>query len=579
MKQIISYIYKKIFIRYINDKTIKYLLQSSAVIFGFIFIILGYNYSKIYYGGILVTFIVYMQSYKYKKRIEYKKFVKNLVKRQKKDFRKDTELKNINQLYEYFDQKRKIDKGIDKNTWLDLNMDDLYKIFNKTFSKMGEQVLYNILKIPLYKKEKLIQRDSIIKYFTKNKEIRNKVSYNLNRLNSNKSGSLLYFINNCNYSNKKSLFILYLFRYLPFLSIFAIFFLPIKLFVIFYFLVILNNIINYFLINKKIYDRTVTSDYFLKFNEIVMTIKDFKLEFLNKKGFFYDYEKLLKKIDNTKSLFSFLKTIPEFKSYFNIFMLDDIITFYRLVNIISENKEKLVTLYEKIGYIDALIAISFLREEYDYSKPKFTNKIKYLEIKKGINPLLQKPVSNSFKINKKHLMITGTNMSGKTTFIKTIGLNILLAQTIYTTFTEKYESSFFNLISSINIADNLMDGKSYYYMEADRIREIINKVDGNFGTFVLIDEIFKGTNYNERMKVSISVLEYLVKKNCIIALTTHDLKLEEKINKYFKYYHFSEKVGSNGFEFDYKLKEGECSITNAIKLLKKLDFPEEITEI
>jgi DNA mismatch repair ATPase MutS len=169
-------------------------------------------------------------------------------------------------------------------------------------------------------------------------------------------------------------------------------------------------------------------------------------------------------------------------------------------------------------------------------------------------------------------------MGGKSTFLRTIGNNVLLAQTIATTTTSYYHGSFFRVVTSISRTDDLAAGKSYYYVEAERILKAIQSFNPGVPTLCIIDELLSGTNSVERLQASEAIIQYLTMQNTLAIIATHDLELAERLNGQCDFYHFTGNVDKNGLKFDYLLKPGIATTRNAIALLKYLGYPKEITE-
>ena len=169
-------------------------------------------------------------------------------------------------------------------------------------------------------------------------------------------------------------------------------------------------------------------------------------------------------------------------------------------------------------------------------------------------------------------------MSGKSTFLRTLALNAVLAQTIYACHADSYTGSYFKIMTSISRSDDIMSGKSYYLTEAEAILDMIKSIDKDTPSLIIIDEIFRGTNTKERIAASSKILNYLIERNVVPLVATHDLELEGLINEKYDKYYFSEKVGSMGLEFDYALKSGVSKSGNAIKVLEFLGYPDEITK-
>lgn len=176
-------------------------------------------------------------------------------------------------------------------------------------------------------------------------------------------------------------------------------------------------------------------------------------------------------------------------------------------------------------------------------------------------------VSNDFEGKDGVNIITGSNMGGKTTFLRTIGINLILMQAGTYVCADNLEASYFKIFTSMRVMDNIEKGISTFYGELLRIKECLEYVDkGNM--LVLIDEIFKGTNYNDRMYGAKEVVRKLNNKDTIAFITTHDFELCE--SNRVKNYHVKEDYEGDKIIFDYKIRNGKCSSTNAKFLMKIL---------
>ena len=182
------------------------------------------------------------------------------------------------------------------------------------------------------------------------------------------------------------------------------------------------------------------------------------------------------------------------------------------------------------------------------------------------HPLLKECVSNSFSSSNGVNIITGSNMGGKTSFIRTIGINILLMNAGTYVCASSFSSSLFKVFTSISISDSISEGISTFYEELLRISEAIKYSDGN--RLILIDEIFKGTNYNDRIYGALKVIDKFNDNRTILFITTHDFELcdvKNVSNYYFKEYYEGENI-----KFDYKIRQGKCTSTNAKYLMNRL---------
>ncbi len=180
------------------------------------------------------------------------------------------------------------------------------------------------------------------------------------------------------------------------------------------------------------------------------------------------------------------------------------------------------------------------------------------------HPLVKDCVKNSFKLDG-GVILTGSNMSGKTTFMRTLGIN----QTLYNAKglipASRFTSNNLNIYTSLRANDMLAEGISTFYAEILRMQKINSAIETE-DTLVLIDEIFKGTNQTDRITASMKVIEKLNNKNARFIITTHDFELCEANN--ILNYHFNEEYVNDKISFDYKIKDGKCETKNAIYLLK-----------
>ncbi|HHX73277.1 MAG TPA: DNA mismatch repair protein MutS, partial [Firmicutes bacterium] len=144
---------------------------------------------------------------------------------------------------------------------------------------------------------------------------------------------------------------------------------------------------------------------------------------------------------------------------------------------------------------------------------------------------------------------------------------------------QSYQAGYFSIVTSINKDDFLPGGKSYFLVEAEAILAMIRKAErSHVVALCIIDELFRGTNSAERIPAAIEVLKYFADKNILCVIATHDLEVAESCSHIYTLYHFSERVGALGLEFDYKLHKGIATSRNAIRVLEYLGYPETIVK-
>jgi DNA mismatch repair ATPase MutS len=259
------------------------------------------------------------------------------------------------------------------------------------------------------------------------------------------------------------------------------------------------------------------------------------------------------------------------------FFLTEIHIFFNCIKQLKNKQQDILCLFNYIGNIDAAISTASLRDgNTNYCTPTFTGNKKELSVKNLYHPLIENCVKNSIEINNKSILITGSNMSGKSTFIRTVAINAILAQTIYTCFADEFTTPVLKVFSSIRITDDLMDAKSYYFEEVNVIGGLLKEAETPFQHLFILDEVFKGTNTIERVAAAKAILSYLNKNNNIVLVSTHDIELAELLITEFDLYHFVEDIKSDHLVFDHQLKTGPLKTRNAIKLLALSNYPPEI---
>ena len=262
---------------------------------------------------------------------------------------------------------------------------------------------------------------------------------------------------------------------------------------------------------------------------------------------------------------------------FKILFLLEPLFLFGVLNRLDAKRKEIEEVFVFVGEIDSLVSIASLRKGLDrYCIPEIIHKQKTIVAEDVYHPLISDCVRNSIHVSDKSILLTGSNMSGKTSFIRTIAINVLSGLTLNTCFSERFRMPRMGIYSAIRISDDLMNDKSYYFEEVITIKEMIDKsVDGKPCLF-LLDEIFKGTNTVERISAGKAVLSSLAKADNLVFVSTHDIELADLLKDEYELYHFSEIVDQKTVDFDYKLKEGKLKDRNAIRILQINDYPEDI---
>lgn len=260
--------------------------------------------------------------------------------------------------------------------------------------------------------------------------------------------------------------------------------------------------------------------------------------------------------------------------YFNLVFLLDEVAFLRAVPALRAHRAELVATLQAIGNLDENLALASLLESSPRSltTPTFTRD-RSLTVAGIYHPLLDQPVGNDLSLAGRSMLITGSNMAGKTTFLKTLGVNLILAQTLHLCMAEEASLPRLPVRSSIRLEDRLGSGQSTYLAEVNRLRAF---VEGDRPDVLLIDEILRGTNTVERIAASTAILGHLAATHLVL-VTTHDLELGQALSASFDTCHFAEQVTDGVFGFDFKLRKGPVTTRNAIRLLELTGFPPSVT--
>ena len=258
-----------------------------------------------------------------------------------------------------------------------------------------------------------------------------------------------------------------------------------------------------------------------------------------------------------------------------------------IVRKLSEKADVYLEVYREVGILDMTISTASFRKSLPwYCLPEFADDSRMpvrhdriyqprIYMEDIYHPLIDNPVPNTLELTRGSL-ITGSNASGKSTFIKAVAVNAILGQALNTCAAQRFEMPCVQVITSMAVKDDLVAGESYFIREIKYLKRILDSLTEEKITLCAIDEILRGTNTGERIRASRAILDYLADKNCIPLVATHDKELTVLLADEYDNYHFSEEIGENDICFSYKIMEGPATSQNAVKLLEFAGFPEEI---
>ena len=262
----------------------------------------------------------------------------------------------------------------------------------------------------------------------------------------------------------------------------------------------------------------------------------------------------------------------------NGFMLWDLRQSYRLEAWIKENSQNVGKWFGEIEFLDAYNSLgNFAFNHPHYAFPEIKQHEPFqVEAKELAHPLLdpEKRIANDFYIDKEQFfIITGANMAGKSTFLRTVSLQILMSNIGLPVCATSCSYSPIKLITSMRTTDSLTDDESYFFSELKRLKYIVNAIKTD-KYFIILDEILKGTNSTDKAIGSRKFIEKLVRSQSTGIIATHDLSLCEVTEELpqVKNYYFDAEIINDELNFDYRFKQGVCQNMNASFLLKKMEI-------
>ena len=258
---------------------------------------------------------------------------------------------------------------------------------------------------------------------------------------------------------------------------------------------------------------------------------------------------------------------------------------YKLDTYKEELEPKLSTWLDTFYDLEALCSLShfaWLNPHYRFEQPVDTKTSGKAFHAEGLgHPLIpeKQKVTNDLSIDKvgNLILLTGSNMAGKSTFLRTVGINLCLCFAGGPVNADSLKTVPFRLFSSINVKDSLDRGLSHFYAEVKRLRKLLDELQSehSYPLFFFVDEIYRGTNNRERFRGSTAFLKKVAGRHGIGMVTTHDLELaqlEEEIPE-LSNWHFEETIEGGKMSFEYKLKPGPCPTTNALKIMQMEGLP------
>lgn len=468
---------------------------------------------------------------------------------------------------------------IDEITWHDLDMDRVFKRINPKRCTSGEQYLYYMLRSPAVDAESYERRKKLIDYAQSDSERRLKAETILARLGCTRRADLCRAF----YPSEHGIGMLLV--YLAFL----LFFVGSILCAIAHIGFGIRAVFVAVLLNFYIHEfgkRRSQRDYDTVNYVVNMIFAMRKLRRLHDADLDEQMQPAYESLDRLQAVIRTggISTGMDSGGLEDAFLtvtLLDLITYEFLKNKLGRFHDDVFTIHEHLGRLDAAISIASYRASVEtFVEPVLNfdpDNGNHIRAEDLIHPLLSDPVANDC-VTDRPILITGSNASGKSTYLKTVALAAIMAQSICTVLAKTYEGKAFRVFSSMALQDDLIAGESYYIVETRSLKRILDAAKENNAILCVVDEVLRGTNTVERIAASSEALQAMADTRLLCLAATHDIELCDLLKDSYGMYHFEEQVGENEMLFDYVIREGKATSRNAINLLQLIGFDQRIVD-
>ncbi len=550
----------------------------------------------------LVVLVAFMIAFYVKGALDERKKKKDFIANLRKNYGKPKERGEIPDRYynlgQYFEQHKK-EYSVDDITWNDLSMDQVFQRVNYTHSACGEEYLYYRMRCPeqMAGQEAMVSdEEALIRYLQENEDARvalqtqfAKIGYtgkyslyqylefleNLGERNNKKhymalvayliGGVLCAFAPGAGFTALLLVMTYQIFSYLkersedePYLVSFA------------FILRFLNGAQE--LTERAQKDEGDLASYIVSMRDNIRQMRP-----ITRHTFFLQNENMSKGDPMTI-----------IADYFKMITHINLIQFNQMLSAVRKYQRELDLLYTQMGYLEYLVCVGEYRKSVPVCcVPEFGEHVG-ISCDGLYHPLIEGAVSCGFA-EKGGVLVTGSNASGKSTFLKSVAINVILSQALHTALAKRMTLEYFRVYSSMALRDDLDSGESYYMVEIRALKRIIDAIDGSVSgdagseekrnrILCFVDEVLRGTNTVERIAASTQIMKYFCDRGVFCFAATHDIELTHLLEKEYHNFHFEEDVTDGDIHFNYELKEGRATTRNAIKLLEIMGYEKRIID-
>lgn len=507
------------------------------------------------------------------------------------------ELKHIQSYY----RKHPSPHQLDDITWNDLNMDEIYQRINASCSAAGDEYFYYRLRTPVIDVAEMERQEAQICFFMEQEEKRHALQrefYTLGRMGKYSIYDYLEYLDDLGErGNSKYWF----WNLLLFGSVGVMFIIP-AYGILLLLIVLCHNIVGYFKEYKQIEPYVTSFRYIRRLLGCVERIGAMELpeSVAARQRLKECYRRMKPFLRQSYLVISAEKgngnPLEIVLDYARMIFSLDLIQFNRALRAVRGHMDEIDEMITQLGSLETAVVIGSYRKSlgenwcvpmlhYDAAtdwKPGAASNMSasnVLEIEALYHPLLSDPVKNSIQATR-GVLLTGSNASGKSTFLRAVAVCAVFAQTIHTCPADAYEAPVFRIYSSMSLRDDLISGDSYYMAEIKSIKRMLEQAQRACAehacVLCFVDEVLRGTNTVERIAASTQIMRMFAAEHTVCFAATHDVELTKLLAEQYDNYHFEERIDGDDIFFPYRLMEGPAASRNAIALLKVLGYDDRI---
>ena len=508
-------------------------------------------------------------------RIKLRREVRRNWGRPARRTRKDSEA-SLKEAWQMAQKYTAFDAQVDELTWYDLDLFSVFQNLNSTQSSIGSEALYQRLRHYNLSSEDNARLEKLILFFEAHPDRREQVRYQFACLGKRDHNFVAQYLSETKSQKLPNLTFYLICACLPIVALIVAIFQPVLGVLLLIGSLVFN--ICYYQFKKVALETELNSmSYLVQTIAIAKKVAKIQTPFQTA---LVDNLKPIQAISRVGLSFR-VKTGSEgevFFDYLNAVVMLPFIAYNLVISKIMHHDQEAKKVWQLLGELEVALAILNLQVATDTAicQPVFTTDFK-VSATDMTHPLLEDAVANPVNWQK-HLLVTGSNASGKSSYVKALAINCILANAINRVYATAFSLPRAHVVTSMAIEDNIFEGDSYFIAEIKSVKRILDLVSNQIPCLCFVDEILKGTNTIERISASSSLVHWLANYQEVLSMVaTHDIELTEILARDCDNIHFEEKITeSNGVTFDYRCKVGPAKTRNAIALLEVLHYPEAV---